>query len=119
MKQVLPWLAGCRALVLVSLVVFGGPSFHIKKIMDRMVAVGDARYRARWGEVVKGMGSDGLYYCMVGSGDHPSQEEQSAFLFFHQENRQILNAKGQGFLLLARPGREELQQVMEELAHAQ
>ena len=82
MQQVLPKIAGCRTLVLVSPVVFGGVSHHIKKVMDRMSTLGDPRYRMSSGEMVKGMSGQGMNYYMVGIGDELSEAERSAFSFF-------------------------------------
>lgn len=79
MQQVLPKIAGCRALVLVSPVVFGGVSHHIKKVMDRMSTLGDPRYHISGGEMVKGMNGKGMDYYMVGIGDTLSERERSDF----------------------------------------
>lgn len=119
MQQVLPHIVGCRALMLVSPVIFGGPGFHIKKIMDRITAVLNPRYQVSDGELVKGKTGAGLLYYMVGTGDNVSPEEQAAFLSLHLENAHIMSARGRGFLLPAKPGREALEQVLEEVLHGQ
>jgi multimeric flavodoxin WrbA len=117
MQQVLPKIAGCRALVLVSPVVFGGVSHHIKKVMDRMAAVGDPRYRVSGGELVKGMNGQGMDYYMVGIGDNLSEIERSAFLFLHGENRNIMNTKGKAFLLHSSPDQAMIDKIAQEIAH--
>lgn len=99
MQQVLPKVAGCKTLVLVSPVVFGGVSHHIKKVMDRMSAIGDPRYRMRGGELVKGMSGQGMNYHMVGIGDKLNEDEKAAFLLLHEENRIIMNVKGKAFII--------------------
>lgn len=117
MQQVLPKIAGCRALVLVSAVVFGGVSHHIKKVMDRMAAVGDPRYRVSGGELVKGMSGRGMNYYIVGIGDKLSEAERSAFLFLYKENRNIMSAKGQAFILGSRPDQAMIDKIAQEIAH--
>lgn len=99
MQKLYPKIAGCSALVLVSPVVFGGVSYHIKKLMDRMAAVGNPRYYVNNGELVKGMMGQGMNYYMVGIGDKLSEEEKSAFLYLHKENINIMSTKGKAFIL--------------------
>ena len=117
MQQVLPKIAGCRALVLVSPVVFGGVSHHIKKVMDRMAAVGDPRYQVSGGELVKGMSGQGMSYYMVGTGDKLGETERSAFLFLHKENRNIMNTRGKAFLLHSSPDQAVIDNIAQEIAH--
>lgn len=117
MQQVLPKIAGCRALVLVSPVVFGGVSYHIKKIMDRMAAVGDPRYRVSDGELVKGMSGQGMNYYMVGIGDELSAAERAAFLSLHEENRKIMSAQGQAFILSGRSGQASINKIAQEIVY--
>ena len=118
MQQVLPKIASCRALVLVSAVVFGGVSHHIKKVMDRMAAVGDPRYQVSGGELVKGgMSGQGMSYYMVGTGDKLSETERSAFLFLHEENRNIMNTRGKAFLLHSSPDQAVIDDIVQEIAH--
>ncbi|MGI6690460.1 MAG: flavodoxin family protein [Christensenellales bacterium] len=117
MQQVLPKIAGCRALVLVSPVVFGGVSHHIKKVMDRMAAVGDPRYRVSGGELVKGMCGQGMRYDMVGIGYHLSEAERSAFLYLHNENRNIMSAEGQAFIVDSRLNQASLDKIVREIVY--
>lgn len=119
MQQVLPKIAGCRALVLVSPVVFGGVSHPIKKVMDRMAAVGNPRYRVSNGELVKGMSGQGIDYYMVGIGDNLSVAEQAAFLSLHAENRNIMSAKGKAFLLKSKPNQALISKIAQEIVHEQ
>lgn len=115
MQTLYPHIVACKTLVFISPVVFGGPGYHIKKVIDRMSAVGDPRYRVRKGELVKGMGGKGFVYHMVGVGDGLAQEEQAAFGYFHQENCTIMNTRGKAFLLPNNPRCSELAQVLEGL----
>lgn len=117
MQQVLPKIAGCRALVLVSPVVFGGVSHPIKKVMDRMAAVGNPRYRVSGGELVKGMSGQGMRYYMVGIGDHLGEAEQSAFCSLHAENKNIMSAKGKAFLLDSRLDQGLIHEIAREVTH--
>jgi multimeric flavodoxin WrbA len=117
MQQVLPRIAGCKALVLVSPVVFGGMSFHIKKVMDRMASVGNPRYHMSGGELVKGMTGQGMRYYMVGVGNDLSEAERAAFLFLHEENRHIMNTTGRAFLLGSQPDHPVIDQIIKEIDH--
>ncbi|MDI9497287.1 MAG: NAD(P)H-dependent oxidoreductase [Bacillota bacterium] len=99
MQLLLPHIAACRTLVLLSPMVFGGVSHHVKRVMDRMSALGDPRYYLRDGELVKGMTGPGLRYYMVGIGNTSSAAERSAFLSLHEENRRIMDVEGRAFIL--------------------
>jgi multimeric flavodoxin WrbA len=117
MQMVLPKIAGCRKLVLISPVVFGGVSRHIKKVMDRMSAIADPRYRVSDGELVKGMSGQGMDYYMVGIGDKLKEVERAAFFFLHEENRKIMSVKGQAFILDSRLDQVSLDKIAQEIAH--
>lgn len=117
MQTLYPHIVQCQALVLVSPVVFGGLGFHVKKIMDRMAAVGDPRYQVNKGELVKRMGGKGFIYHMVGFGDALSQEERAAFACLHQENITVMSATGRVFLLPEKPDNNELARAAEDLVH--
>lgn len=117
MQQVLPKIAGCRSLVLVSPVVFGGVSHHIKKVMDRMSTLGDPRYHISGGEMVKGMSGKGMDYYIVGIGDALSERERSTFLFLHEENRHIMNVKGRAFILDNKRNKVVIDEIAQEIAH--
>ncbi len=117
MQQVLPKIAGCRKLVLVSPIVFGGVSHHIKKVMDRMSAIGDPRYKISGGEMVKGMSGGGMDYDMVGIGNALSETERSAFMFLHEENRNIMDVKGRAFLLDDKLNEALIDEIALEIVH--
>ena len=110
-------IAGCQALVLLSPVVFGGVSHHIKKVMDRIAVLGDPRYRMKDGELVKGMRVPGLRYYMIGVGDKMSENEQKAFLSLHAENQKIMNVKGQAFILDSSLDKSAIEQIAKEISH--
>ncbi|HHT24704.1 MAG TPA: flavodoxin family protein [Clostridiaceae bacterium] len=117
MQLLFPEIVVCHALVLVSPVIFGNVSHHIKKVMDRMAALGDPRYRVRDGEMVKGMSRQGMTYFMVGIGDDLNEAEHSAFLSLHQENRKIMSVKGQTFILDSRMDKVSLNNIVQEIIH--
>jgi multimeric flavodoxin WrbA len=117
MQKVLPKIAACRALVLISPVIFGGVSHHIKKVMDRMCALGDPRYYMNNGELVKGMSGQTMNYYMVGVGDKLSEAERSAFFALHKENRIIMNVEGSAFILDSRTDNASIEAIAKEIAH--
>ncbi|MGI6506898.1 MAG: flavodoxin family protein [Saccharofermentanales bacterium] len=117
MQQVLPKIAGCRTLVLVSPVTFGGVSHHIKKVMDRMSTLGDPRYRMSGGEMVKGMSGQDMNYYTVGIGNGISEAEQSAFKFLCKENRHIMNVNGRTFILDNEATKASIDKIAQEIAH--
>ena len=116
MQTLLPYIAHCSSLVLVSPVIFGGVGFRIKQIMDRMLAVAKPHYRYRSGELVKVMKNEGLAYYIVGRADGLSPEEESTFLTPHRENTEIMSTR-------AGPSRRDptertaLEQVAEGIIH--
>ncbi len=117
MQKVLPLIVRCQRLVLVGPVVFGGPGFHIKKVIDRMASVGDPRYGLKHGELVKGMAGEGFRYYLVGVGDGLSTAEQEAFRYLHRENSHIMGREGRAFLLGAWASDDAMAKVAEEIAH--
>lgn len=117
MQLLLPKIVRCRALVLISPIVFGGVSSHIKKVLDRMSPVGDPRYRVRDGELVKGSKGMERRYYLVGIGDKVSQAEESAFLQLHEENRKIMDVKGRAFILNNRSDSFALEKIAREISH--
>lgn len=117
MQQVLPLIVRCRKLVLVGPVSFGGPGFHIKKVIDRMTAVGDPRYYLKDGELVKGMAGEGFRYDLVGLGTGISEVEQEAFRYLHRENCRIMGTEGRAFLLDDRASVGEIKSVAEAIAN--
>lgn len=117
MQQVLPKIAGCRAIVLISPIVFGGVSHHIKKVIDRMSALGDPRYYMSGGEMVKGMSVAGMSYYMVGIANNQSEMVRSAFLFLHEENRHIMNVKGRAFFLDEGASNASIGNIAQEIAY--
>lgn len=117
MQNVLPKIVACQALVLISPVIFGGVSFHIKKVMDRMSAVGDPRYYYCNGELAKGMSNQGMNFYMVGIGDNLSETEKSAFLSLHEENRKIMNVKGQTYILGSKANQSMMERIAKEMIH--
>lgn len=117
MQQVLPLIVRCRKLVLVGPVTFGGPGFHIKKVIDRMTAVGDPRYYLKDGELVKGMAGEGFRYDLVGMGTDLNDDEKVAFQYLHRENCHIMGTEGRAFLLDDRASADEIKSVVEEIAN--
>ncbi|NMA00093.1 MAG: flavodoxin family protein [Clostridiaceae bacterium] len=117
MQKILPKIAGCRALVLISPVIFGGVGHHIKKVMDRMCALGDPRYYMNNGEIVKGMSGQRMNYYMVGVGDKLSEAERSAFFALYEENRIIMNVEGIAFILDSRTNNTLIEAIAKKIAH--
>ncbi|MGI6742233.1 MAG: flavodoxin family protein [Eubacteriales bacterium] len=115
MQKLLPNIIRCQSLLLVSPIVFGGVSFHIKKVMDRMAAIGDPRYYYKDGELVKGMSNQGINYYMVGIGDNISEAEKAAFLFLHEENIKIMNVKGKAFIFDSINSKQTLDEMAREI----
>ncbi|NLJ71215.1 MAG: flavodoxin family protein [Clostridiaceae bacterium] len=117
MQQLLPKIAGCQSLVLVSPIVFGGVSYHIKKMIDRISVLGDPRYHMKNGELVKGIRVKNMNYYMVGIMDDLHETERSAFLFFHKENCNIMNVKGQAFILDSISNKDSLEKIVQEIVY--
>ncbi len=118
MQQVLWEIVRCDTLILISPIKFGGVSYHIKKVMDRMSAVGDPRYHIKDGEMVKGMGGKCRNYHLIGLGESLSEQEQSAFRFLHTENRKIMNIEGKTFILDGHLDESRFGKIAKEICHA-
>lgn len=117
MRQVVRKITECQALVLLSPVVFGGVSHHIKKVMDRIAVLGDPRYRMKDGELVKGIHVPSIRYYMIGVGDKLNEAEQRTFLSLHEENRKIMDVKGKAFILESGLDKGSLEKIAKEISH--
>ncbi|MGI6608299.1 MAG: flavodoxin family protein [Erysipelotrichaceae bacterium] len=97
LTEILSEVIRSEKIILVSPIVYGGVSFHIKKIMDRLASIGDPRYYINNGEMVKKMRIPDFEYYMVGIKENLTEEEKSAFIQLHSENIKIMSVKGKVF----------------------
>lgn len=117
MQKVYPLIVKTQKLIFETPVRFGGPSFHIKKIIDRMVAVGDPRYYFKNGELVKGMTGQGFELFMVGTGDGLSPSEREGFATLHEEICHIMGTRGRVFFLEGTANESDAKKVAEDIVH--
>lgn len=113
MQPLLYQLADCSHLILVGPISFGSYSSQLKKILDRLVVLGDPHYHISNGELVKGSKSGQLSIYGIGIKSQCSADETELFIHLVNENIKIMNTKGQGFVLEDSPSEQNLNQVVE------
>ncbi len=99
MNKLLPKIVRSNKIILISPIVYGSVSFHIKKVMDKMAVIGDPRYYIKNGEMVKKMRIPKLEYYMIGFKEDLTEEEKLAFISLHKENIRIMDVTGKAYAI--------------------
>lgn len=99
MNNLLSKMVRSNIIVLISPIVYGSVSYHIKKVMDKMAVIGDPRYYMRNGEMVKKMRIPKLEYYMIGFKEKLTEEEKLTFINLHKENIRIMDVTGKVYAI--------------------
>ncbi len=118
MQELLPKIVRSKKIVLVSPIIYGGVSFRIKKIMDKMCSIGDPRYYVRNGEMVKKMRIPNLKYYMIGIKENLAEEERTAFIRLHKENITIMDVEGKAYTIDSKPDKNAVEKIVKEICYA-
>ncbi len=117
MQKIFPKLVRSEKIVLVSPITYGGVSFNIKKIMDRLASVGDPRYYLKDGELVKKMRIKDLKYYMIGIKEGLSEEENRIFKQLHRENIRIMSVDGKVFTINRQLNNDDMDIIFREICY--
>lgn len=117
MQKILPQIVRSEKIILFSPIVYGGVSFHIKKIMDRISSVGDPRYYMKNGELVKKMRIPDLKYYMVGIKENLTFEEELLFIKLHEENINIMSVDGKAFIVEKKLDNSIIEEILKEIIY--
>ena len=96
--QILPYLARSKTIAVFTSIVFGGYSFHIKRIADRFALLLPKGYNYRDGELVAGK-YPGINYHVIGIHDGIYKPEIEIFKQLVMENHKITGWVGQSLVL--------------------
>lgn len=118
MQKILPQIVRSEKIILVSPIIYGGVGFHIKKIMDRISAVGDPRYYMKNGELVKKMRIKNLKYYMIGIKENLTFEEELLFIKLHEENIKIMDVEGKAFIVENSSDNDSVEKIFKEIIYA-
>ena len=117
MQKILPKIVRSKQIILVSPIIYGGVSFHIKKIMDRIASVGDPRYYLNGNELTKGIRISNLKYHMLGIKENLTDEERLTFEQLHNENIKIMNVEGQVFIIDKKLNKDVFYNIFKEIVY--
>ena len=115
MDQILPIVVKENYLIITTQVVWGGPSFSVKKVLDKTALLGNRFYKVRNGELVKGTGYPLKKLIFFGVTEDKNRKSSKDFLFFVNEMGTILDVKRQAFLVSPKISEEELREIGKEL----
>lgn len=117
MQDLLYKIAQSEHTVLVSPISFGSYSSKIKKILDRLVVLGDVHYYIVNKEMVKGTATKQDGFWCIGVKKNCPQEEKELFLHLVNENVKIMNVSGKGLVIDDLSNLNELKQLAEVVLH--
>lgn len=96
MDYVLPLLMKGDTIIYTSPMVWGGFSYSIKKIIDKMALTGDRFYHVKKGELVKGTISNMKKIIGISTTDKASEKEEKTFESYIKEIATIIDVKYMG-----------------------
>jgi len=99
MQKILSEIVKSKKVIFISPVIYGGVSFHIKKILDRISSIGDPRYFVKYGELVKNMRVKDLEYYLIGIKNNINEKGTSIFIELHKENVKIMGVLGRALVI--------------------
>lgn len=79
MDSIIPLLMKCQVIIYTSPLVYGGFSYEIKKVVDKMALTGSVFYREKNKEFVKGTVSNMKKIISVGIKDNVSDKARTSF----------------------------------------
>jgi hypothetical protein len=106
-----------ETMILVTPVTWGGYSYKVKKVLDKCSLIGDRTYRISRGELVKGMQGNLKSFYVIGIKDNCSEQESKVFHGLAAENINIMNLKGNSFLLGNNFKDNDIADIVEEIAN--
>jgi len=95
---ILPYLARSKTIIIITPIVFGGYSFHMKRIVDRFSLIVGMHYSLHDGELVKGDNA-GISYYVIGIHDGADTNEIQTFKQLVKETHKIVSWKGKPLVL--------------------
>lgn len=113
-----PKIAAADAVVVVTPVVFGGYSFKVKRVLDKLGLVMDSHYAVRHGELVKG-GRPGRRFRLFAVGVGALADgEGEVFSTLARETIRIVQGLGGAFLAGPEADERLLDEIASEVAKA-
>lgn len=85
MDEIIPEIMATDVLILCSPLVWGGFSYELKKVIDKIALTGDRFYKVRNGELTKGTISNMKKIVGIAHSAHPSEKARRAFESYLRE----------------------------------
>ncbi len=92
--RMLPYLAQSKTIVVVTPIVYGGYSYRVKLIIDKLALIGDLHYYVNDREIVKGKDPSETNYYAIGVSEKNDALETEAFDFLVKETLLLTNWTG-------------------------
>lgn len=93
MDNIIPLLMKCEKLIYTSPLIWGGFSYIIKKVVDKMALTGSVFYKEKNKELVKGTISNMKILIGIGITDNISDKERTSFKHLLKEIANIIDIK--------------------------
>lgn len=115
MDEILPILIKGDIVIYTSLLILGGFSYDVKKILDKTALIGNRFYKVKNKELVKGMISKMKKVVGVAVSEKASEKEQSTFENYVKELGIIMDINYMGTVLNTRLTDEEIEKLAKEV----
>lgn len=105
------------AIILVTPIIFGGSSFKMKRVLDKLSLIMDQHYVVRDQELVKGgMAGKDLKFFTVGIKNGCDDQEVAVFERLHWETRTIAQLTGRTFCISTPLALETKKHIIQEVS---
>lgn len=115
MDNILPVLARADAWIFTSPVTWGGPSYAIKKILDKSALLGNRFYKVKKGELVKGVIGGVKRLALIGVDEKSNSRKAQDFIAWGNKVVNIMDLSGIVKVLDEKSSEAEVDRLAEEL----
>lgn len=112
MDTILPMMAVAETWVILTPVIWGGPSYTIKKVIDKSALLGNRFYRVRNKELVKGANAPVQKIVFIGISNQPNLEETKDFVFWGNEVGNIMDIESDIKIMEPEWTQEDINQII-------
>lgn len=115
MDQIVPLLMKGDIIFYTSPIVWGGFSYNIKKVIDKMALTGSRFYKVKNGELVKGTISNIKKLVGIGVSDRVSDKERKTFENLIKEMGIIIDTKYMGKIIDTQFTHKDVERIAKEV----
>jgi|LSQX01.2.fsa_nt_gb putative NADPH-quinone reductase len=115
MDKIIPLLMKCETVIYTSPLLWGGFSYIVKKVVDKMALTGSVFYKEKNKELVKGTISNMKKLIGIGVGDNVSDKERVSFENHIREIAIIIDIKYLGKVFRSRFTEPDIEKLAMEV----